>query len=186
MTIDDIHGWFDYSHLYREAITRCPKNGTLVELGVWCGKSLSFLALESQALGREDIQIIGIDSWKLEGWDGYGPLAVKWTKSPKEVCEENLKALGIAHRIKLIESDSVQAAEQFKDASVDFVWFDSDHSPCHVTGELIAWLPKIRRPAWCAGHDVESPGLFDAVREILPQSRKVPGDFGSWRAELPE
>lgn len=48
---------------------------------------------------------------------------------------------------------SVDAAEEFEDGSVDFVYIDGNHSLKYVIEDLCAWVPKVRPGGIVCGHD---------------------------------
>jgi hypothetical protein len=73
-------------------------------------------------------------------------------------------------RITVIEKPSLQAAEQVKDASLDFVFIDADHSYEACLSDINAWLPKVRPGGLLCGHDFmqpDFPGVEQAVREYF-------------------
>ena len=77
-----------------------------------------------------------------------------------------------AHRRHIVVAESVEAAAQFLDASLDFVFLDADHSREGVAADLEAWWPKIRPGGLVAGHDWENPdfpgfGVEEAVLAFL-------------------
>ena len=48
---------------------------------------------------------------------------------------------------------SWDAAVNFADESIDFVFIDADHSYESVKKDIEAWLPKIRKNGIISGHD---------------------------------
>ena len=53
----------------------------------------------------------------------------------------------------LIRKTSVEAARDFDDGSLDFVYIDSNHRLDHVIADLHAWEPKVKRQGVISGHD---------------------------------
>lgn len=53
----------------------------------------------------------------------------------------------------LIRKTSVDAAKDFKDGSLDFVYLDGNHEFSHVAADISAWTPKVRKGGIVAGHD---------------------------------
>lgn len=71
-----------------------------------------------------------------------------------------------------IKADSVVAAATFPDASVDFVFIDTNHTYESTIAEIAAWLPKLREGGLMCGHDYNNEGytgLAKAVDEKLPK-----------------
>jgi len=53
----------------------------------------------------------------------------------------------------LIRNKGVDAAAQFEDASLDFVYIDGDHTYDYVKGDIAAWWPKVKPGGILSGHD---------------------------------
>lgn len=67
-------------------------------------------------------------------------------------------------KIQLIEKFSVDAVEDIKDDSLDFIFIDGDHSYEAVKLELNSYYSKIKTGGVFAGHDFE---LFDGVSKAV-------------------
>ncbi len=68
-------------------------------------------------------------------------------------------------RVSFIADFSVNAAKQFTDNSLDFIYVDGNHAYKFVTQDLEAWYPKLRRGGIMAGddaHDVDGLAPRDA------------------------
>jgi len=53
----------------------------------------------------------------------------------------------------LIRGFSVDAAKDFDNKSLDFVYIDANHNFQNVTNDICAWLPKIKKGGIISGHD---------------------------------
>ena len=53
MTYENIEGWFSWQCIYDDWAKNCPHGGIIVELGVWKGKSASYLASKIKEYKRE-------------------------------------------------------------------------------------------------------------------------------------
>jgi cephalosporin hydroxylase len=177
---EEIQGWFDFQNIYDRMIDDCREGGTLIELGVWKGKSLCYLAHKALAANKR-LNVIGIDNFQHDDWDGYIQIQHVDRKNGekrtvRQQCEDNLAAVGVLNNVRLIESDSIAAASLFDDGSIDFLFIDDTHNSEHIKAEIAAWLPKMRRPAWMAGHDF--PGnIFYGVISHFPDAEQ---DGTSW------
>lgn len=61
-------------------------------------------------------------------------------------------------RAVMIREYSADAANLFRDQSLDFVYIDATHDFVNVTADLKAWTPKVRPGGIIAGHDyVDAP-----------------------------
>lgn len=174
----DIQGWFDFEHIYDKIAAEIRPDGIAIELGVWKGKSLIYLANKMIEVGKPHVQVIGIDAFKNDEWDGYLRIQQKdredgEVRSIIEQCQENL----IEHCRQvpeLVMMDSIEAASLFKDESVDFIFVDDKHTSDHIRLELEVWRPKVRKGRWIAGHDF--PGaIYSGVISVFPDACNVKG-----------
>jgi predicted O-methyltransferase YrrM len=96
--------------------------------------------------------------------------------SAKEACEEAKRHLsGHEHRCHWLIMDSVEAAKQIKDASLDFAFIDADHHYESVLQDIKIYLPKIRSGGIMAGHDFgpHFEGVEKAVYEMFPKEKVI-------------
>lgn len=96
-------------------------------------------------------------------------------------------------RFELIRKDSAEAAQDFDDHSLDFVYLDADHSEEGVWQDLCSWAVKVREGGLIAGHDYghsDFPGVKRAVDRFFSRfgwSVREEGHGVWWvqRGELP-
>ena len=77
----------------------------------------------------------------------------------------------------LLRKKGVDAATQFEDESIDFVYIDGDHSYDFVKNDIAAWYPKVKQGGILSGHDYTpgNPqkghiyGVIQAVTEFVEQ-----------------
>lgn len=86
-------------------------------------------------------------------------------------------------RATVIEADTVHAAAQVPDASLDFVFIDADHSYEAVRRDISAWRSKVKPDGWLGGHDYNRkfPGVINAVDFTFGRNHVVtlPGSIWS-------
>ena len=63
------------------------------------------------------------------------------------------KRLSIYPNNRIIKKWSVDAAKDFDDESLDFVYIDGDHSFRAVTNDIAEWSKKVRKGGIISGHD---------------------------------
>lgn len=128
-----------------------PHLGKVCEIGSCKGISTECLALMCD-------HVIAVDNWReyFECW----PL---FAESMKE--HRNMSVLHMA---------SEAAAALFAPEVFDLVYIDADHSYASICNDITAWLPKVRKGGWIAGHDYASQeeGVIRAVNELLGQFGK--------------
>ena len=95
---------------------------------------------------------------------------------------ENKKYLeNMLNRWRLVELSSDDAAVILP-AGFDFVWIDGDHSYEQCKKDILNYLPLVKKPGICGGHDYEGiigghncekremcahPGVWKAVEEVF-------------------
>jgi hypothetical protein len=167
----EIDGWFDYEQVYLDVLNDLPENATIVELGCWRGKSSSFLAVEVMKANK-NFNLHFVDTW------GGSPEHYEDQKLVDEIKEDkifqeftnNLSRVNTPYTTHRMTS--LEAAEAFKNNSVDFVFFDTNHSFGYVTKELKAWFPKVKKFGILAGHDYRT-GVRVAVDSFFKQNIEV-------------
>lgn len=85
----------------------------------------------------------------------------------------NAKTFG--ERCIIIRNDSVSAAEQIEDNSLDFVFIDADHTYEGVKRDVEAWLPKVKGGGMVLGHDNHWPTVRAYIDERFTDNWK---DYG--------
>lgn len=162
----ETENWFTFSDFYKRAAEE-PGFTKFVEVGVWKGHSVSFLANELKKRG-EPFSLYAVDLW--ETLPESHELSLKYFgQVPKlyEMYNYNLEKAGVRDLVIDIKSDSAEAASRFEDKSLDFVFIDADHSYESVKKDLKSWLPKVRRGGMLCGHDFCCEGVKTAVNEVL-------------------
>jgi cephalosporin hydroxylase len=155
----EIPGWSDDIIPYYQGLTeQLPRNAVMVEVGVAHGRSLVYMAERLVVLGREDVELWGVDFWP-----GHEVRKIQATLA-------RFGRPNVTDMIRLVRCDGVRAARLFDDHSIDVVFEDSDHTKEGVSRTINAWLPKVKRGGILAGHDysrADWPGVVEAVDDIL-------------------
>ena len=118
-----------------------------VEVGVQRGDFA-----EKIITGIPGLTYYGVDAWQC--YKGYGDIIASRHGQSSfdrlyEEAKNRLEPLGA----KLIRNWSTEAAKEFADESVDFVYLDGNHQFEFVTADIAAWLPKIKKEGMICGHD---------------------------------
>jgi len=160
-----IEGWFFHPTLYTRMVENCRPNGTLLEIGVWKGKSLSYLCVE--AFNKSPaISVVGVDTWEGSVEHQNDPSITQATLFDE--FSQNISP--VAQNLKTMRMPSLEASEQISDKSLDGVFIDGSHEYEDVRADILAWQPKVRPGGILAGHDYVFlwPGVEKAVNEIFP------------------
>tara|TARA_R100000963_G_C4639087_1_gene102826 strand:- start:78 stop:677 length:600 start_codon:yes stop_codon:yes gene_type:complete len=167
----EIQGWFDFQELYTEMVS-IHDNAHFVEVGVWKGKSTCFLAVEIINQNK-NIQLDTIDNYS------YLTEEYKHNKNVPKEFKKNIEPFKFIHPIY---KDSVEATRLYKDKSIDFIFFDSEHTEEYATKEIEVWYPKLKIGGFIGGHDYVSflnpnfryiIGVGNAVNKIFNDNFKL-------------
>lgn len=87
-------------------------------------------------------------------------------KSIKGFYNEEIKTK-YKNRLIAIEALSIDGAKFIQDFSLDLVFIDADHSYPWVKSDIQTFSKKIKPGGWLTGHDIDFPGVFQAVNECI-------------------
>ena len=141
-----------------EILNRLPSGSVIgAEIGVFAGKT------SLRLLRREDLVLYMVDNWKPFKVDGF--------VATKEMQERNYKTaldnVAFANgRAKIMVSDSVDAAKNILNDSLDFVFIDANHNYQSVSEDIETWYPKLKKGALLCGHDYGN-NEFDYGMEVI-------------------
>lgn len=180
---ETIPGWFDFANLY-DHMVRLHKDGAhFVEVGVWFGRSICYLATQVKAANKK-IKIGAVDIWKKEGnsSDGiYDEVLDQYGGNILGQFISNITNAEVSHLIDVYAMTSIEAASIHPDGSLDFVFIDANHFYEKVREDILAWLPKIKVGGFIAGHDYETgPQVKRAVNEIFGGTYPIQQWGNSW------
>lgn len=156
-----------------------PANRAIVELGVYQGKTLLYLAWGARQ-GRA-AKVWGIDPWDLPGERG------PYTQNPEGAlgrhrkaftdpgtrawARYNVKALGYANQVRLIRGFSAPEGQRWSGPGVGLLFVDGDHRYDAVRADLTAWAPHLTDDAVVAFDDYASthPEVIQAVDDMVAE-----------------
>jgi len=145
--MDQLEGWCSKSKAsILMDLVFMVKPKTVVEIGVWGGKSLVPMAHALRCFGGGIAY--GIDPWdSLESVDGMDGVNYEWWKSIDHGMilaglENKIVQFGLADQIVLIKSTSL-LAPLIQD--IDILHIDGNHSDKASTIDVHKWVPQVRR-----------------------------------------
>lgn len=160
--------WFTYPELYKQAVHDTAE-GIFVEIGSWKGRSAAFLGVEIFNSGKP-IKLYCVDTWK--GSSEHQDMDCIKNDSLFEEFITNTKQLESV--ITPIRMPSLEAASQFEDNSIDFVFLDASHEYEDIKADIDAWYPKVKPGGLFAGHDYPAwAGVVKAVDEFANEYNKL-------------
>lgn len=145
--------------------------GDVVEIGSWQGRSSSFLARAVKDSGNGTFHAVdhfkgnlGKESAYVVGADDLSDL--------KQNFLGNMKKVGLAQDVHVLDMPNTQASVQIMDGSVRLLFIDGDHTYEGVCKDLELFVPKLCANAIIVFDDFSDnfPGLLVAVDEFLKGS----------------
>lgn len=167
---EKIQGWFNCEPLYKRMVDQAKNGSVFVEVGVWKGKSASFMGVEI-INSKKKIEFYAVDHFKGSPEHQDEPEIKGMTL--KEECYKNLEpVIGI---VRMLPIPSLTAAAMFDDQSIDFVYIDGSHEYDDLRADIIAWTPKVKNGGIVAGDDYgvgQHPDVQRVIDEIFPSAKK--------------
>lgn len=177
--------WFSFAPLYTEMVRRFPR-GTFVELGSWKGRSTAFLGVEILNAGAA-IRAYAVDMWSDDITGGAKKTMTEQGLTGDTLYDMFIENIApVSDVITPLRMTTLEAAAQFDNDSVDFVFVDADHSYAAVKEDIHTWLPKMKDGGILAGHDYGWAGsVQNAVHDAIGyRDWSDPWQTGSWIAEI--
>lgn len=156
----------------RKFLTRLPKGGIAIEIGVWRGE-FSPVILE---IIQPDVLFL-IDPWQHIETTSHSTAFVGRTNDGKmEKIFAQVKNQFVDEieqkKVGIIRDFSVPAMAHFEDGSISFAYIDGDHSYEGVCADLVALFPKMKTGGVMAFDDYHrrgwwKDGVIRAVNEFI-------------------
>ena len=161
----DIEGWFDFRDVYDHVAKTLPDDGMFVEVGSWKGKSAVYLGQRLQDMGKSNgSTLVAVDTFTGDGDTGE--------EDVMEAFHGNCEKAQVANPFYRL--DSITAARsKFTNQSLDGCFIDASHDYESVKADIAAWLPKVKPGGFFGGHDIDRPGVLQAVTETGFEWEKV-------------
>ena len=154
-TSAEIQGWFDFRDFYDLVAQRLADDDTFVEVGSWKGKSITYLSHRLRDL-QKATSLIAVDTFRGDADTGEADVLGEFV--------ENSRNSGLVYTVAM-QMESLAAAQRQPDARLAGVFIDAAHDYESVKADIAAWLPKVKPGGILAGHDIDSPGVLQAVQE---------------------
>jgi cephalosporin hydroxylase len=142
-----------YKDFYSEMVQKYPTGSRMVEVGVYHGRSFSYLIIEMINAGKK-FDCVAVDACP---WDG----------EPCIGFHKHMEPLKNHYRVMFEKVDSFVAANNFEDASIDMCFIDANHEEDFVRRDIESYLPKMKKGGTLCGHDISYRGVSKAVRSIF-------------------
>lgn len=137
------------------------------EIGVQAGENIDLILRQCP-----ETNWIAVDPWcPTEDYK-------RWPDAAHQRNERKFADVMARHpgKIRKVKAFSVDAAPKVLDGSLDLVFIDGDHSYKGVRADIDAWLPKVRKGGFIAGHDYDNTAKYGDMFKGV--DRAVHENFG--------
>jgi predicted O-methyltransferase YrrM len=169
--MDQVYGWCSHgkASVLIDIINKTNPT-TIVEIGVWGGKSLIPMACTLKALGKG--KIYGIDPWSnlasVEGVTDLSNLSY-WSRVDHDGVFQNLvhtlSQFGLENQVELIRKTSAEATII---PDIDILHIDGNHSDVTSYLDVTKWAPHVKSGGWIIVDDISwyEEGRYTQQRSI--------------------
>ena len=121
-----------------------------VDLGFKVGAEIGVYKGEfSEKFAKAGLKLYAVDPWRIyKDYDnprGQSRLDFQY--------EHTQRVLAPYPKCQIVRKTSMEAAEDFADESLDFVYIDGNHEFRYIAEDLFEWTKKVKKGGIVAGHD---------------------------------
>lgn len=126
------------------------------------------------------LQLFSIDVWSISSKED--PNTTEARQKQYDEHYEDAKRRLAKYNCKILRQKSLEAVQNFKDNSLDFVYIDSNHSFVEVAGDIYSWEKKVKIGGIVSGHDYQHfpPAKDNHVKHVVDaftQAFEIPTYF---------
>jgi Methyltransferase domain len=178
-----IQGWSQFTPLYEQMVKKYAAGGTIVELGVWRGKSFVAL-LEYIKRYNAKIKAVAVDTWNCTG-NEYPTFSAEDCSKMWDDFHFHLDKAGVANYENLVihRMMTAEAAKLYEKESIDFVFIDADHADEGCYRDMVDWWPLIKSGGTMAGHDWSGGWVKHSVNKFVKEYNvtfSTNSDWDTW------
>ena len=164
----EINGWFYYNHLYKDIVQAGYDGCEFVEVGAWLGKSTNYMVQKIKESGKR-IHFTTVDTFKGtpdEEW--HSPVVQNYNGDLFPEFIDNTLLSNNYGLFDIIKDTSVNAANQFKNNSIDYIMIDAGHTYDDVMLDLNTWYKKVKPGGIISGDDYTiTDGVTNAANDFF-------------------
>ena len=136
------------------------------EIGVYKGQF-------TERFCREELKIHAIDNWAIYKTTGI-PIKGQQSQERQDVLYEMTKKRLAPYDCNVIRKDSMDAAQDFPNESLDFVYIDGDHSFPGIANDIYEWFFRVRSGGIISGDDYMYTGNHRYTNKFFTTHCGVP------------
>lgn len=151
---------------YLFELAQCVRDGCIIEVGSWRGRSTAALALGSQRGYK--IPVYAIEPHE----DSLGRYGGHFGSADRVKFFENMLKIGALDVVRLINLSSSYVTREWP-MPVGLLWIDGDHRYQSVRADVSFWLPHLRPDATIVFDDATDSriGPYHVVEELIRGGR---------------
>lgn len=162
-------GWFGESDIkvYSDLMNQVPDGGTVVELGVWKGRSLCSVA---EIIKRKNLKVWAVDTFagtETTPEEKETLASVARNTDIQKIFEQNLKDFGLTPYVTVIKDSTFNAHTLFKEKMFDLLFLDADHQSEAVRKDIKNWYFKVKTHGVFSGHNISWTQVESVVLEYF-------------------
>lgn len=184
---ESVSGWFDESdkNFYDRMVNKYNNGDIFVEIGSFKGRSASVMGVNI-INSNKNIKFYCVDTWMGSEEHQKGALAEDPDVVNGTLYQQFLKNIApVKDVINVIRKASVEAASEFEDRSLSFVFIDASHDYENVKKDINAWYSKVKSGGTLAGHDWNYHEVMRAVKEFADENKLTINSGGCWEILIP-
>lgn len=141
------------------------------EIGVESG-----LYSETLLKANPKLFLTSIDPWEASAYEP-GIVGIDYRQQYFNQCYRTAKKRLAPYNCQVVRKTSMEAVDNFKDNSLDFVYIDGGHDFVNVANDIHYWLKKVRPGGILSGHDYAffPGGKQNHVKYIVPNYTRAYG-----------
>jgi SAM-dependent methyltransferase len=153
------HNRIEYEYL----VDQVPDGSTIMEVGVFRGKSICSLA---PVIKRKKLQVIAVDLFDVVDYAEDDVMKKRFGMFSDFT--RNIKYFGLQHYVTAVKGDSSMIK-----VNCSLIFIDADHSYKAVRADIDNLWPLVEPGGILCGHDYGEycPGVMKAVDESFPEKR---------------
>jgi predicted O-methyltransferase YrrM len=179
---ENVFGWFsDWDkQVYDKAVAKYNDGDIFVEIGSFKGRSASVMGVNI-INSNKNIKFYCVDTWQGSEEHQKGALAEDSDVVNGTLYDVFLKNTEPVKDVLIpIRKPSEEAAKDFADNSLAFVFIDASHDYENIKKDLNSWFPKVKKGGTLAGHDAAYPPIIQALNEFCQENNLSWTSGSSW------
>lgn len=169
-----VQGWLgDSQGLALYQMARSPLAGSVLEIGSFCGKSTSFIALGCKHSGAAFCTVDPHRPLSVGGKEQYGPDFQPYEGDSLRELRGTLERSGLAAHVALVIATSQEARRHLTNLQLKLLFIDGSHDYKDVVSDYRLWHEMVVIGGRLVFHDSNHEGVNRAIQSEVDRDRYV-------------